>query len=210
MADDFITPDFVEQTNKSRGSNTRRGPSHGTQHMNNQENSSSGNNQSSGVSNFFQENKTMIIIGAIALIIILVLVFWVMTREKKDASKRPAPGNQNMPPPGYNGPPGPQRGPPPPGYGGPTIHQNTPPTFPQNKSQEAPLANLPPVKNLSKPAVTQPESVIETADDNEVNKYMNIGANDDEPVSSDEEEEVQKKDNVDFANLDEYDSDGDN
>jgi hypothetical protein len=217
MTDDFITPDFVEQQNsKPRSSNTRQAPMQENRqmHVNNQENQTQSIHGDNRSSNFFQENKVMIIIGAVALVVILVVVFWIMTREKKpDLSKRPPPGNQNMPSPGYNvlnqGPP---RGPPP-GYGVP----NTPPIPAGVPSQYTPpVGTLEPVSNpakkQSKPTVVQQESVIETADDTEVNRYMNIGTNDDDPISSEDNDEVQKKDNVDggnFTNLDQYDSDGD-
>jgi sensor c-di-GMP phosphodiesterase-like protein len=232
MADeDFITPDFAEpQMGKARSHGNRRAPQVSQQNkqkfqQSSQNTSSQGfQNPQTSTGSFFQENKIMIIIAAVALVVILVLVFWVMTREKKsDVSKRPPPGNQNMPPGNQNMPPpghpayqqmsGVPRGTAqPPGYvGNPNMQQLAPQPgqvpLPQTGSVVVPV-DAKVAKKVSKPV--QQESVIETADDNEVNKFMNIGSNNDEPLSSDEEEVVQKKDNVgDFDNLEQYDSDGD-
>lgn len=225
MSDDFIVPDFAEQNNKPRVNN-RRTLHHGTQPMDTNSANNQGSLTQNNVGNFFQDNKMYIIIGAVALVIILVLIFWVMTRDKKDMSKRPLPGNQNMIPPGYNGPPhmppnmqNTSRGLTPNGHNPNTMDQQSPSGQQNQQNQQnqqdqqlIPLKQMPQANldSINKSSKKINESNVETADDNEVNKYMNIGANDDDPISS--EEPVQNKDNVDtsdFSNLEQYESEGD-
>jgi len=197
MDDAYITPDFVQPSRAARG----QAPQAAAAPV---------------ASNFFQENKMMIIVFGIVVVVVICLLLFVMTRDKKpEPNKRPPPGNQN----------GPQQGGPPPGnqngsqQGGPPPAQQAPPQSqqPQPQNQNGP----PPVERRVQKAEPKVAQVIETADDDEVNKYMNLGEDNDE----DELESSDANDNIvvkktakggksaqkkgDFDDLDEYESSSD-
>ncbi len=186
MDDNYITPDFVQQP-RARNQAPPAAPA--------------------AASNFFQENKMMIIIFGVVVVVVICLLLFVMTREKKpDPSKRPPPGNQNGPQPQNAGPP--------PIHPVPHQHADPPQHAPQ---QNAPPRNVQPdivveERRVSKPSIVAP--VIETADDDEVNKYMNLGEENEEDLeSSDEKDNIVVKKKVskpakkgDFDDLDEYES----
>lgn len=173
--DDYITPDFVQQNAPKK---TVAAPS--------------------TLGNFFQENKMMIIIFGVIVVIVVLLLIWVMTREKKmEPNRRPPPGNQN--PAGGGLPnntaqqPAPQQASP---NGVPPVPPQGVPNMPtQPVAQQQTEAKAPAIKQLIK-------TNIETVDDNELNKFMNLG--EEELDSSDDKDNV---DEGDFDNLDVESSD---
>lgn len=178
--EDYMTPDFVQKNDVPRKAVAAAAAP-------------------SSFGNFFQENKMMIIIFGVVVVIVVLLLIWVMTREKKpEPNKRPPPGNQN---PAGGGPPNnPAQQPVPqpvvpqvPQQGVPNLQQPVP--QPPLVAQQAVEANAPAIKQLIK-------TNIETVDDNELNKFMNLG--EEELESSDDKDNV---DEGDFDNLDVESSD---
>jgi len=192
MEDNFITPDFIQ---------TRRDAVQAPPAQNQQQQPAA---SKSAAGNFFQDNKMMIIVFSLVVVIVVCLLVWMMTREKKpEPSKRPPPGPQNpqpvMPPVGYNGGQ-------PVGYNGAPQHDHA------HAAPQQPLVELaeqtqpqPKPRNPPKSALkVNKREAIETADDAELNKFMNIG---EVSSSGEDSSDESQKDNVgDFDDLDEYSS----
>jgi hypothetical protein len=162
-----------------------------------------------GFTDFIKENKVMVIIFVLVVVIIICILIWMMTRGKpkqpegQGAPGPPAPQPRALPrgPPGQPMAPGmqmPQQGQPMP----PQMQQQMQPPQPQMQPQQPrPQRPIPEMKSDT--------GGIETADDNELNRFMNLGESS-ESISDSEGEDEKEPEKFSVGGSEDDESDADN
>lgn len=207
----FIKPSFVRNNSKRSNNRFKKAPlreenediSRGAQ----EEPESTARAERGGLMDMIKEHKILIITFAIVIILLICVIVWMTTRgEDKKNGKASDPNNPNPNPAGKARVPPPTNTPP--------VEQNTtqnpaprnePPAARPENNRRVDATPTPPRQPRSTPApppIVSHEEIINTVDDSELNKYMNVG--DGEEAATQESEKKESKNDNHSTDLDEF------